>query len=197
MNNCGFTEEEAKGIEANYHNLYIQSDEWVQDRLQEAAKQGYLIAAFGLKVRTPILAQTIRGNRSTPYEAEAEGRTAGNALSQSWCMLNNRAQNEFLSLVRSSNYATLIRPCAAIHDATYYEIPEDLEVLQYVNTHLVEAIKWNDHPSIYHPEVGLEGELSVFYPSWANEIELPNDASRREIKSEVNSALESYYETNK
>ena len=88
VKNCGFTDTMAKKIEASYHDLYVVSTQWVQAKLDEAAKKGYVTGAFGLRVRTPLLHQVIRGNRRTPYEAEAEGRTAGNALGQSWCLLN-------------------------------------------------------------------------------------------------------------
>lgn len=196
MKNCGFSKEAALEIESRYHELYKESDSWVADKLKESSRSGYVVGAFGLKVRTPLLAQTIRGNKATPPEAEAEGRTAGNALGQSWCLLNNRAQNEFLTLVRTSEYANLIRPCAAIHDATYYEIPEDIEILEYVNKHLVKAVNWNDHPDIYHPDVGLGGELSVFFPGWHHEITIPNDASRSEILAIVDEAMEKYNEHN-
>lgn len=81
MKNCGFPEDEAKMIEKRYHDLYQESDKWVQDRLTEASQTGYVEVAFGLRVRTPLLHQ-VRGLKRTPYEAEAEGRTAGNALGQ-------------------------------------------------------------------------------------------------------------------
>lgn len=194
MKNCGFSEEKAKIIEERFLELYRVSVEWVNSKLKEASKTGYILGAFGLKIRTPLLKQTIQGTRSTPTEASAEGRTAGNALGQSWCLLNNRAQAEFLSLVRASEFKYDIRPCAAIHDATYYEVPEDLAAVQYVNTHLVREVNWNDHPEIYHPEVGLGGKLSVFYPSWEHEITIPNDATTDEIETVCNEALKEFYE---
>ena len=90
MSKFGFSEERAKKIEAKYHELYKVSDEWVKAHLDQASKDGYVTCAFGLRLRTPLLKQVIKGTSKTPYEAEAEGRTAGNALGQSWCLLNNR-----------------------------------------------------------------------------------------------------------
>jgi DNA polymerase-1 len=139
-------------------------------------------AAFGLRVRTPILRQVVLGNRATPWEASSESRTAGNALGQSWCLLNSRAGSEFMSVVRSSKYQHLIQICAQIHDASYYLIPDNMEILQFVNEHLVKAVNWQDHPDIWHVEVKLGGELSVFYPSWAEELTIPNQASSDDIK---------------
>ena len=181
MKNCGFSEEKAKLIESRYHEMYTVSDMWVQAKLDEAAKTGYVTAAFGLRVRTPLLAQVLRGTCKTPYEAEAEGRTAGNALGQSWCLLNNRAGSEFMRKVRASEFRLDIRPSIHIHDAQYFMIRDNMDTLQYTNKHLVEAVNWQDHPDIAHPEVGLGGELSLFYPTWANEIEIPNHATPEEV----------------
>ncbi len=182
MTNCGFTEEVAKAIEKAYHELYEVSDRWVAGKLNQACKDGYITAAFGLRVRTPLLAQVIRGTSKTPFQAEAEGRTAGNALGQSWCLLNTRAGSEFLGKVRNSDFKYNILPCAQIHDAQYFIIKDDIETVMYCNQHLIEAIYWQDHPEIAHDEVKLGGELALFYPSWANEISIKNNASEEDIK---------------
>lgn len=189
MKNCGFPEEKAKLTEKRYHDLYVVSDMWVQAKLDEAAKTGYVTAAFGLRVRTPLLAQVLRGTCKTPYEAEAEGRTAGNALGQSWCLLNNRAGSEFMRKVRTSEFRLDIRPCIHIHDAQYFMIRDNMDTLQYTNKHLVEAVNWQNHPDIAHPEVGLGGELSLFYPTWANEIEIPNHATPEEVHQIIQKAF--------
>jgi len=181
MSNCGFNLEEALKTEARYHELYAHSDMWVKSKLDEASKQGYITAAFGLRVRTPLLAQVIRGNRATPHEAEAEGRTAGNALGQSWCLLNTRAGSDFMSKVRSGPFREDIKPCAHIHDAQYYMVRESLSALAYVNKHLVKAVNWQDHPDIYHDKVKLGGEVSLFWPNWATEITIPNGANEFKI----------------
>ena len=189
MKNCGFSEEKAKTTEKRYHDLYVVSDRWVQAKLDEAAKTGYVTAAFGLRVRTPLLAQVLRGTCKTPYEAEAEGRTAGNALGQSWCLLNNRAGSEFMRKVRASEFRLDIRPSIHIHDAQYFMIRDNMDTLQFTNKHLVEAVNWQDHPDIAHPEVGLGGELSLFYPTWANEIEIPNHATPEEVHQIIQKAF--------
>lgn len=189
MKNCGFSEEKAKTTEKRYHDLYVVSDMWVQAKLDEAAKTGYVTAAFGLRVRTPLLAQVLRGTCKTPYEAEAEGRTAGNALGQSWCLLNNRAGSEFMRKVRTSEFRLDIRPSIHIHDAQYFMIRDNMDTLQFTNKHLVEAVNWQDHPDIAHPEVGLGGELSLFYPTWANEIEIPNHATPEEVHQIIQKAF--------
>jgi DNA polymerase-1 len=189
MQQCGFTEAKARMIEDRYKQLYTVSIAWVSGKLDEACRTGYVTAAFGLRVRTPLLKQVIRRTSKTPYEAEAEGRSAGNALGQSWCLLNSRAGVEFNARVRKSDYRLDIRPCSQIHDAQYFLIREDLRAVAYANKHLVAATRWQEHPDIAHDEVKLGGELGIFYPTWVEEITLPNGAGESEILTIVNTAL--------
>ena len=182
INNCGFTMELAKSIEASYHEMYVVSDQWVEDQLKGGMKNGYITCAFGLRVRTPLLKQVVLGTKKTPYEAAAEGRTAGNALGQSWCLLNSRAASEFMKKVRKDKKWRLqIRPGAHIHDAQYYLIRDDMGLLLWMNEHLVKAVEWQNDPAIFHPDVNLGGELSIFHPNWSNELEIPNGASAEKI----------------
>lgn len=190
MTNCGFSETKAKSVESAYHELYHVSDKWVADKLDQATKDGYVTVAFGLRVRTPLLHQVIRGTSVTPFKAEAEGRTAGNALGQSWCLLNSRAGSEFMNKVRASEHRLSIRPCAQIHDAQYFLVKDDIDVVMYVNEHLVKAVNWQDDPEIYHPDVGLGGDLSLFYPSWAEEAVIPNNASNDDIYEVIATHME-------
>lgn len=189
MAQCGFSKEKAQMIEKRYHELYIVSDQWVATKLDEASQVGYVTVALGLRVRTPLLHQVIRGNRKTPFEAEAEGRTAGNALGQSWCLLNSRAWSEFMDKVRQSKHRLDIRPCAQIHDAGYALIRDGMEPLLFTNEHLVKAVEWQDHPDIAHDEVKLGGELSIFHPNWSQEIGIPNGATEEEILGTIETEL--------
>lgn len=185
MKQLGWTKEKSRMVEGRYHDLYTVSDQWIAAKLQEASQVGYVTVAFGLRVRTPLLHQVLLGNSRTPYEAQAEGRTAGNALGQSWCLLNSRAGSEFMKKVRDSEYRLAIRPCAQIHDAGYFLVKDDINAVMFTNKHLVEAVNWQDHPDIQHPEVGLGGEVSVFWPSWAQEAEIPNGASEQQIRDVI------------
>lgn len=189
MTKSGLSRELAQQIYERYHELYKVSTEWVNDKLTQAASTGYVVVAFGLKVRTPLLKQTIRGGKKTPYEAAAEGRSAGNALGQSWCLLNTRAGIEFNAKVRASQYRLDIRPCAQIHDAQYHLIRDNIGTVAWANKHLVKAVQWQEHPDIWHDEVKLGGELGIFYPTWASEITLPNGAGEEEILSLVAAAI--------
>ena len=190
MEQCGFSVEKAKSIEEKYHELYVVSDQWIADKLQQATRDGYVTVAFGLRLRTPLLHQVILGTRVTPFEATAEGRTAGNALGQSYCLLNTRAGVEFNTKVKASKYRLDIKPCAHIHDAQYFIIRDDLKVVSYVNKHLVKAVEWQDDPAIWHDEVKLGGELSIFYPTWKDEIVIPNGANENDIPGVIEKALQ-------
>lgn len=185
MANCGFSEEKARSVEERFKDLYVWSMEWIDEKLNQASKCGYVTTAFDLRVRTPLLHQVIRKTNKTPFEAEAEGRTAGNALGQGWCLLNSRAWSEFMGdhvrpdpVMRKN-----IRPCAQIHDAGYALVRDDMATILFMNEHLVNAVNWQDHDDIRHPDVGLGGELSLFYPTWAEEMVIPNGATESEIRA--------------
>ena len=191
MKNCGFTEDEAKAIEASYHNLYKVSDEWVKDKLDQASQNGYVTSAFGLRIRTPLLGQTLRGRRSTPFEAEAEGRTAGNAIAgQSYGLLNNRACNAFMERVWNSRYRYDIKPVALIHDAVYILIKDDIDVVEWVNRELIKSMEWQELPELEHDTVKIGAALDVFYPNWASPCTLTNYADKKEIRATCAAFLE-------
>lgn len=177
----GLPAHEAQAIEAAYHELYKASDDWVASKVKQASNDGFLTVAFGMRVRTPLLHKCIMNGRWVPFEAQAEARTAGNALGQSWGLLNNRAAIELAERLKRSEYRYDILPVAHIHDAQYFLV-KDLEgPVNWLNKNLVECMEWNHHEDIYHDEVGLGGELAVFYPDWSNEISLPNNANSQQI----------------
>jgi DNA polymerase-1 len=182
MHNVGLSEEVAKSIEKNYHELYKVSDEWTAARIKEASKLGYIVVAFGLRLRTPLLKQVVNGTSKTPREASAEARTAGNALGQSWCMLNNRAASEFMGQVRSGPYRLDIKPCAHIHDAQYYLIKDNMDVLLYTNKHLSKAVQWQENPLIQNEHINMSGKLEIYYPDWTSGFDIPNIATKEQVQ---------------
>lgn len=182
MSNLGWSEEKAKSVEANYHELYKVSDQYVQDRLRQASKDGYVDVAFGLRVRTPLLKQVLYGSRSMPPAAAAEGRTAGNALGQSYGLLNNRAAIEFQAKVWASKHRYDVFLVALIHDAIYLIMRDDIEVVEWVNRELIKSMQWQELPEIQHDQVKLGAALDLFWPDWAHPITLPNNADQETIK---------------
>jgi DNA polymerase-1 len=181
VNNIGLEWDEAVKIETSYHELYEVSDQWVEDKLEEASKKGYVSCAFGLKLRTPLLKQVLQKKSSTPYQAQAEGRTAGNALGQSWGLLNNRSGIEIQDRIHKSKYRLDIMPICQIHDSQYFMVRNKVGPVHWLNENLIETMQWQDHPDIQHPDVGLGGELAIYWPTWAHEITIPNNASKQEI----------------
>ncbi len=175
--NCGFPLEEAKAILSNYKSLYKTSEDEKHKKILQACSDGYVTAAFGLRVRTPLLKQTILETSKTPFEAAAEARTATNARFQSYCLLNNRAGIEFNSLVRTSQYRYDIKPFGQIHDAQYFLVRDCPDAILFVNRYLVKAVQWQDDPAIQHDKVHLGGEVSIFFPDWSKELSIPNDVT--------------------
>ena len=181
MSNLGWEMEKAKSIEAGYHQLYQVSDQYVQDRLHQASKDGYVTVAFGLRVRTPLLKQVLFGGPKMPYEAAAEGRTAGNAMGQSYGLLNNRAAVDFMRKVWASPYRLDIMPVALIHDAIYILVKDRVDVVEWANHELIKSMQWQELPEIQHPTVKLGAAIDIFWPSWAHATTIPNGADQETI----------------
>ena len=177
----GFSMEEAKAIEANFKKLYAHSIEWVNEKLRIAAYTGYVPLAYGLQLKTPLLKQSVVGSTKTPYEASAEGRTAGNALGQSYGLVNSFAAVQMQQRILNSRYATRILPCAQIHDAQYYIVDNDIELLEWFNRNLIECMENHMCPELDHDTVKIGAELDIFYPDWAHAVTLPNRATEENI----------------
>jgi len=184
MKNCGFTEEKAKFIETNYHKLYAVSDAWVDEKLNQAAIDGYVTCAFGLRLRTPILAQCVCKSVVTPYVALAERRSAGNAVSgQSYGMLTTRAGIEFQKRCLASPYKYDILPAAHIHDSIYLLIRDNAEVIKWVNDNLIECMAWQKLPEIQHEQIKLSSTLEIYWPNWSVKTSIPNHATKSKMKT--------------
>ena len=197
VNNLGFEADKAKEIEAGYHELYKVSDEYIQERLKQASQDGFVDVAFGLRVRTPLLKQVVFGASRMPFEAAAEGRTAGNAMGQSYGLLNSRAANAFMQKVWASKYRLDIKPCALIHDAIYILIRDDIEVVEWANKELILAMQWQELPELQHPTVKLGAALDIYWPSWANATTIPNNADLATIREVCDKAKGIYLEKQK
>ena len=185
----GFPQPVSKQIESNYHKLYTVSDDWVQDKIINASKVGYTTVAFGLRLRTPVLHQCIINTRTTPYEAQKEGRTMGNAQGQSYGLLNNRSAIALHRKLLNSPYAEDIKPISHIHDAQYFIVRDDLDALKWLNDNLIKEMEWQELPELKDPVVKLGGQLGVFYPTWAEENKLTNYIGKQEIFDEVHLAI--------
>ncbi len=179
----GASKEKAEKIYKAFHSLYHVSDEWVQSKIETAFSHGYVVGAFGLKLRTPKMSKSMKSDLDKNFAVGEEFRTAANALGQSYGLLNSRSGVEFNRSVRNSPYRYDIRPICQIHDAQYFIIKDDPDVFLFCNEGLVKADSWQELPEIKHPDVHLGGELSIFYPTWGEEFVVPNHVSKEELLS--------------
>lgn len=185
VNDLGFSEEEARALETAYHKLYAASDAYATKLQIKASKDGYLTLAFGLRLRTPVLARTVVG-RSAPYAAISEGRSAYNADSQSWGLLTNRAvialRNKLLEAPEHIQNGILF--INVIHDANYQLVREDPECIKWLNDNVIEEMEWSC-PEIYHPDIPMAAALDLG-KTWKSVQTLKNGASIEEIKEFLN-----------
>lgn len=185
----GFSTEESQRMYEAYHEMYKVSDDWVMDHVKEAQKTGYVELAFGLRLRTPILPQVVLESDSVPFQAHKEVKTAGNALGQSYGLLNTRAANEFMQRVWDSPYRYDVVPTCQIHDSLYFMIRNNLNCVEWVNKNLIECMEWNELPEIQHETVKLEAQMEIYYPDWAHPIKIPNGANIKTIRNIINENL--------
>jgi len=182
MKNCGFTKPQAKQIEKMYHQLYTVADKWVDNLVEQAKKIGYIPLAFGGRIRTPLLAKTV-GKVKVPFAAQKEARSAGNAATQSYCFLTQRAMNEFRERVWASPYIYTILPAATIHDAAYYMGQDNADLIKWANDNLIDCMAWQQLPELMHPTIKISSGLEIYWPSWGNKVKIPNNASKQQIKA--------------
>jgi DNA polymerase-1 len=185
MTNCGFTEDLARQIEDRFHELYKASDEWNAAKLAEAARAGFTTLAFGLRLFTPVLAASVRGD-ARPSEAAAEERSAGNAFGQSYGLLNSRAAHAFADRILEAKLWNDIRPAAQIHDAQYYWCRRSVHLVKWINDNLIPEMEWAELPELQHPTLKLGGTLMVYTPDWSTELSIPNNATYGQIGDILN-----------
>ena len=179
MNNCGFTETKARAIEAGHKTLYHVLHSWSADNKTTMVKQGYIECAFGLKVRTPLLAKSMLGDKSMLLESEFRG--ANNAKTQSWGLLTTRAGTEFKERLDVSDERFNVVSTNFIHDAFYGLVRKNINSIKWVNKHLIECMQWQDHPTIKSDEIKLTAELDIGN-GWDKMYTLKNNASDSDIQ---------------
>ena len=176
----GFPMEQAKQIELAFHELYAVSGAFNDKNKQFMEKHSYVECAFGLKLRTPIISKCVLGTSKTPYEAEAEVRSANNAVTQSWGMLLNRAMIATNERIEKAGYGTDILPINMIHDAGYFLVRNSAKFVKFLNDTLIEEMEWNDNDQIRSVDVPMTASLDIG-KSWHQLTNLPNKASTEKI----------------
>lgn len=185
----GFPIDEAKSIVHLYLDAYKVSIDWTADKIREATSTGFVTLAYGGILNTPILGQTILGNRATPYEAQSEARSAGNALTQSYCFLNIETLVKFMHKVWESEYRYSILPIGSIHDSNYFLIPNNLGATKWYNDKYIDCVLDYTLPELQHPIVKLGGVAEIYYPSWNYPISIDNYADIQLIHSSIKESL--------
>ena len=89
--------------------------------------------------------------------------------------------NAVLNRIDAAGLSEKVYPVAAIHDACYYMIKNDANLLYEFNKIVVEEASWQDDIAIYDEQVKLSGELDLFYPNWAEGKIIPDAESCEEM----------------
>lgn len=177
---AGFPKDQAIAIEKAFHELYAVSVKFNEKNKKFMEEHGYVDCAFGLKLRTPIISQCILGNSRTPYEADAEARSANNAITQSWGMLLNRAMIATDKRIEAAGLGTYILPCNMIHDAGYFLVKNNPQYIKFLNDVLIKEMEWNDDDMIRSTDVPMKAQLEIGR-SWDTLQPLKNKATIEEI----------------
>jgi DNA polymerase-1 len=189
MTKAGFSKKEAKVIEAAYNEMYAVSIAFAQKNIAFAIMHGYVELAFGLRLRTPVLERTVGDLNNLPYMAKEEGRSANNAVTQSWGMLINRTAIAFDNALYESIHRESIILSNTIHDALYGLVKAEPISIKYLNDNLIHEMEWNDHPLIKSEEVPMGATLEIGH-SWDTLQILKNNTSLSKITKFLNTLKE-------
>ncbi len=183
VNKGGLPEEEARSVEQAYKDTYQVSIQWTADKVAEAADTGYVSLAYGGRLLTPILAQTVLGNSATPYEADAEARSAGNALTQSYCYLNIDTLVRFMEKVWKTKYRYEVLPIASIHDNNLFTIKDSYASVKFFNDEYIRCLQDYSIPLLKHPIIKLSGNAEIMHYDWSNPVQLEHAMSIKDLHS--------------
>ena len=63
-------------------------------------------------------------------------------------------------------------------------------MLMYVNTHLSQAVRWQEDPLIQNEHIDMSGQLEIFHPTWCHGFDIPNKTDEKEIACLIKKHLE-------
>ena len=179
--NNGLPMEQAIKVEAGHKEMYKVLHAWSQDNKVKMSKNGYIDCAFGLKVRTPLLAKSLIDTKITPTMVKAEFRSGNNAVTQSHGLMTTRAGNMFRERLEKSKYRTSILLINFIHDAVYFIAEAKPEVIKWANDTLIDCMVNSGDSQVHgNTEVPIMANLEIGY-SWDKQHELNNNISEEEI----------------
>lgn len=182
----GFSKLLSAHIFDSFQETYSVSIDWTKRQIKKAHKKGYVVGAYGLRLKTPLLKRTVYGDTQVPYAAVSEFRTAANMLSgQSYGLMTINAFYEFMKIVyEHPEYKYKIRPVITIYDAIYIELDDDdPKQLKFVNDTLIRCMAdISKLPELKHKDITMSSTLSLYAGTMATEVEIPNNASLKDIK---------------
>ncbi len=182
--NIGIPKDQAEEIEREYKALYAGIELFAKQNIEFAAANGYVECAFGLRLRTPVLKATADRGGHRAYDAKSEGRSANNAVTQSWGMLINRAIIATEKQIRQSDFVYDILLSNTIHDAAYFLVRKTPEAVKFLNDVLIKEMEWNDDPKIKSKDVKIGAELDIGL-SWDKQHTIPNGATLKQIEEAI------------
>ena len=179
---CGFTQEEADKLVANYYSLYRVSAEWLDAEIKKVVEKGYAELAFGLRIYCYGITQVLLDSPRTPRAVQEYIRTLGNAIGgQSYGQITVDAGYKFLKRVYDAGMENDVKSVATIHDAAYVMWRDDPVITEWVNHNLIECMTdLSDVPELVG-DIPIPAQLEVFLPNWATPIKLPNNIKAEDI----------------
>lgn len=183
----GYSAERISMINAGWNEMYAHSMLHEKQVRTQMEADGFLRLLFGLKLRTPALA-----NPNSPEWMKAkEMRSAFNAYTQCFGNLNTRAALEVLEEVAKLpvEMQESIVLSNLIHDNIIGLCKADPVVIQTVNNILIKAMRWQDDDYVRHDDVTMEAEMEISH-DWFNFVKVPNNADLETVTTALNKVEE-------
>jgi len=181
--NNGLPMDQAIQVETGHKEMYKELHAWGESNKHSMAHQGYISCAYGLKVRTPMLAASLLNTKITPSITKAEFRSANNAVTQSHGLMTTVAGTNFRKRLEASRHRYNILLTNFIHDAVYGVVKNAPETIEWLNNNLIDCMVNSGDSQVKAGMhiVPIEAELDIG-PSWDKQYTLKNNMSKTEIK---------------
>jgi DNA polymerase-1 len=59
---------------------------------------------------------------------------------------------------------------------------DSANAVHWVNENLIDCMAWQQLPEIQHPIIKITSSLEIYWPSWNQQIKIPNGATKTQIK---------------
>lgn len=160
------TLEDGEAIWNRYHyELYPEVTKFREEHVLKQAKQnGEVYLGLGLSLKTDRPEQDIR--------------TLFNAKNQFWSLLTLLTIQKMNRLIKANNLQNDIQVIATIYDSIYFNVREDVQTIKWLNDHLIPIMVAD-----FLEEQPVKNRAALdLGKSFAQQIEIPNDASELHIQ---------------